>query len=79
MTTVVNVHAAKTQLSRLIEKAAAGEEVVIAKAGVPIARLVPLQGPQPKRQLGLLAGAGSVPDDFDRPLPDEAIADFEGP
>jgi prevent-host-death family protein len=74
----VNVHAAKSQLSRLLDAAAAGEEVVIARAGKPIARLVPVEQKKEPRKLGTLAGKLHVPDDFDDPLPDEIIADFEG-
>jgi prevent-host-death family protein len=74
----VNIHAAKTHLSRLVDKAAAGEEIVIARAGKPIARLVSLQAPQEKRQLGLLRGLVRVRDDFDAPLPDDLRALFEG-
>lgn len=61
----VNIHAAKTHLSRLVEDAAAGEEIVIAKAGKPIARLCPLAEPKPRRKLGILDGKFEVPDDFD--------------
>ncbi len=74
----VNVHAAKSQLSRLLDAAAAGEEVIIARAGKPIARLVPVEQKKEPRKLGTLAGKLHVPDDFDDPLPDEIIADFEG-
>jgi prevent-host-death family protein len=73
----VNIHAAKTQLSRLVDAAAAGEEIIIAKAGKPLARLGPLVGPRTKRRLGILAGKLHVPEDFDAPLPDEVIAAFE--
>jgi prevent-host-death family protein len=73
----VNIHAAKTQLSRLVDAAAAGEEIIIAKAGKPLARLGPLVGPRAKRRLGILAGKLRVPEDFDAPLPDEVIAAFE--
>ncbi len=76
----VNIHAAKTHLSRLIDVAAAGEEVLIARAGRPVARLVPLEpadGASP-RVLGRLAGKMTVPADFDAPLPDEVLAAFEG-
>ena len=76
--TTVNVHAAKSQLSRLLDAVAAGEEVIIAKAGKPVARLVPLEGEKGLRKLGMLAGKLHVPDDFDDPLPDDIIADFEG-
>ena len=75
---VINVHAAKTQLSRLLEAAAAGEEVIIAKAGKPVARLVPIDATPAPRRLGILDGKIHVPDDFDDPLPDEIIVEFEG-
>jgi prevent-host-death family protein len=75
----VNIHAAKSQLSRLLDAAVAGEEVIIAKAGKPIARLVPVeQKKEQRRKLGTLAGKLHVPDDFDDPLPDDILADFEG-
>ena len=75
----VNIHAANTQLSRLVERAAAGEEIIIARAGRPLAKLVPLTTPAPgrRRVLGLLAGQLQVPDDFDAPLPDDMLAAFE--
>jgi prevent-host-death family protein len=73
----VNIHAAKTQLSRLVEQAAAGEEIIIAKSGKPVARLMPLAPPRGERRLGLLAGRMKVPDDFDAPLPDEILDLFE--
>jgi prevent-host-death family protein len=74
----INIHAAKTQLSRLLDAVAAGEEVVIAKAGKPVARLVPIGQEQKPRQLGLLAGKIHVPGNFDEPLPEEILAEFEG-
>jgi len=74
----VNVHAAKSQLSRLLDAVAAGEEVIIAKAGEPVARLVPFKGKKEPRRLGTLAGKLHVPDNFDDPLPDDVLADFEG-
>lgn len=63
----INIHEAKTHLSRLVDKAAAGEPFIIAKAGKPIVRVVPLDTPEPARRsrLGFLAGQVSVPDDFD--------------
>ncbi|HVH75355.1 MAG TPA: type II toxin-antitoxin system Phd/YefM family antitoxin [Stellaceae bacterium] len=73
----VNIHAAKTHLSRLVEAAAAGEEIVIAKSGKPLARLCPLAHPKPRRVLGRLRGKIVVPDDFDAPLPDEVLDLFE--
>lgn len=75
----INVHAAKTHLSRLVEEAGAGEEIIIAKAGKPIARLVPLASAnREKRRLGGLAGRARIPADFDAPLPDEVLDGFEG-
>ena len=73
---VVNVHEAKTHLSRLIDRAAAGEEIVIGRAGTPVARLVPLAA-RPPRVFGALAGQITVSDDFDAP-DEELIALFEG-
>jgi prevent-host-death family protein len=76
---IVNIHQAKTHFSKLLEEAAAGEEIVIAKAGKPVAKLVVIDaGPKPKRRLGLAEGEFTVPDDFDDPLPDEILALFEG-
>jgi prevent-host-death family protein len=72
---VVNVHEAKTNLSRLLEQAHAGEEVVIAKNGKPYARLCPLAAPQP-RQPGLLRG--KVEDAALEPLPEEELSAWEG-
>ena len=74
----INIHAAKTQLSRLVDAAAAGEEIIIAKSGKPIARLGPLSTPPRKRTLGILAGRLRVPEDFDADLPDEVLDAFEG-
>jgi prevent-host-death family protein len=76
----INLHAAKTQFSRLVDEAAAGEEIIIAKAGKPVAKLVPLVSRQdrPKRRLGLLAGKAVMPADFDAPLPDDVLDSFEG-
>jgi prevent-host-death family protein len=78
----VNMHEAKTHLSRLVDEAAAGDGFVICKAGKPMVRVTPLTGAQAshpeKRRLGLLLGECSVPDDFDR-IDADAIADlFEG-
>jgi prevent-host-death family protein len=75
---VVNVHAAKTHLSRLIEQAAAGEEIVIAKAGKPVARLVPFEPRREPRRPGLMKGQIWIADDFDEPLPEEIMAAFRG-
>jgi prevent-host-death family protein len=64
----VNIHEAKTHLSRLLARVSRGEEVVIAKAGKPLAKLVPLatEATQKRSRIGFLAGRFSVPDDFDR-------------
>ena len=72
----INVYAAKTQFSRLIDEAAAGKEIVIARAGRPVARLVPMG--RGKRRLGVLAGKLKVPTDFDAPLPRGDESSFEG-
>jgi prevent-host-death family protein len=74
----VNIHEAKTHLSKLVERAAAGSEIVIAKAGKPVARLVPLALVNRPRKLGVLKGKIKVPDDFDAPLPAKVLAAFEG-
>jgi prevent-host-death family protein len=74
----VNIHEAKTQLSRLVEEVEGGREIVIARAGRPVARLVPLATPVRRKQLGLLRGKIRVSADFDAPLPDEVLAAFEG-
>ena len=73
---MVNVHEAKTHLSRLLDRAARGDEIVIAKAGKPVARLVPFSRPG-DRVLGLDAGRVTIAPDFDAPLPDDVLADFE--
>ena len=73
-----NVHAAKTHLSRLIEEAAAGEEVVIARAGKPVARLLPFEARAEPRRPGLMKGQIWIADDFDDPLPEEILAAFRG-
>lgn len=72
----VNVHEAKTHLSRLLLRVAGGEEIVIARAGKPVARLVPIE-PKPQRVLGQDEGLFEVPEDFDAPLPDKVLALFQ--
>ena len=74
----VNTHEAKTQLSRLLRRVAAGEEITIANRGVPVARLVPVPANKAQRTLGIFRGEFSVPDDFDAPLPEELLDLFEG-
>ncbi len=71
----VNIHDAKTHLSRLVERAAAGESFVIAKAGRPMVKVVALDAPGTQRRLGFLAGQGQIPDDVDR-MGAEEIADM---
>ncbi len=73
----VNIHEAKTHLSRLVDRAAAGEEITIARAGKPVAKLVPLSNAKQRVQFGTLAGILRVPDDFDAPLPSDALDAFE--
>ncbi len=76
--TIVNIHAAKTQLSKLIDAASGGEEVIIARAGKPVARLVPIEPAKlPPRRLGGLNGRFNL-DGFDAPLPDDILDAFEG-
>ncbi len=73
----VNVHEAKTHLSRLLARVAAGEEIVISRAGKPIARLVPIAGARETRALGTERGRIVIADDFDAPLPDDVLSAFE--
>ncbi|HEX9735624.1 MAG TPA: type II toxin-antitoxin system Phd/YefM family antitoxin [Thermoanaerobaculia bacterium] len=75
--TQVNVHEAKTTLSRLLNRVVEGEEIVIARAGRPVARLVPMERRSRPRVLGQDAGLFEVPEDFDDPLPAEVLAGFE--
>ncbi len=74
----VNIHQAKTHLSRLLQRVAEGEEVVIARAGEPIARLVRIQPEKATRPLGMYKDSVVVPDDFNDPLPPELLAQFLG-
>ncbi|MGH7563143.1 MAG: type II toxin-antitoxin system Phd/YefM family antitoxin [Gemmatimonadota bacterium] len=74
---IVNIHEAKTHLSRLLRRVAAGEEIIIARSGEPVARLVPVDEGR-KRRLGTDLGGFDVPDDFDAPLPEEFQKAFEG-
>ncbi|MGH8612472.1 MAG: type II toxin-antitoxin system Phd/YefM family antitoxin [Gammaproteobacteria bacterium] len=73
--TIVNVHEAKTHLSRLLEAVAAGEEIIIAKAGKPIAKLVPIE--KPKREPGRLKGLIQWSDTFFDPLPEDVLEVME--
>jgi prevent-host-death family protein len=74
----VNIYEAKTQLSKLVDLAAAGTDVVIARAGKPVARLTTINQPKRTFKLGLLQGKGWIAEDFDAPLPEELLAQFEG-
>jgi prevent-host-death family protein len=73
----VNMHEAKTQFSKLIARVEAGEEIVIARDGQPVARVVAFRPPTAKRIAGRDRGLFSVPEDFDTPLPANVLADFE--
>lgn len=74
----VNIYEAKTTLSALVDRAADGEDVVIARAGKPVARLTQLHPPKRTLRFGLLRGKIRITQDFDAPLPDEVLAGFEG-
>ncbi len=74
----INIHEAKTQLSKLIEAVETGEEIIIARAGKPVAKLVPYKPVKPVRTPGLMKGKFEVPDSFFDPLPDELLDYFEG-
>ena len=78
MAKIMNIHEAKTHLSRIVDEVAAGAEVIIAKAGKPMARLMPLIVARRRKKLGLLKGKIKVPDSFNEPLSEDVIADFEG-
>jgi len=75
MTTIVNVHEAKTHFSKLLEQAHRGQEIIVAKAGKPYARLLPLANSAPQRRPGRLPGR--VDDAFFEPLPEEEIRAWE--
>ncbi len=77
MVATVNVHEAKTHLSKLLERVRLGEEIVIAKAGEPVARLVPARRPR-KRRPGSAKGKIVIHDTFYEPLPDDVLDRFEG-
>ena len=73
----INIYDAKTQLSKLVEQAAAGKDVVIARGGKPIARLTRLDLPKRKIKFGVLKGKIKIAADFDAALPDDVIAQFD--
>ncbi len=74
MSTIVNMHRAKTELSKLVAKALEGEEVIVTRSGKPVVRLVPIGG---KRQLGGLEGKWVIHPEFYEPLPEDVLRDFE--
>lgn len=75
----VNIRAAKTHFSQLVDRAAKGEEIIISKAGKPVARLMPLAVPaRRRRRVGLLKGRIKIAEDFDAPLPEEVLRQFYG-
>jgi len=74
----INIHEAKTHLSRLVEQAAGGKEIIIAKAGKPMARLVAIEAPVKAKRFDLLKGRISIAEDFDAPLPRHVLALFNG-
>ena len=74
---IVNIHQAKTQFSKLVDAALQGEEIVIAKAGKPTVKLVPINKKK-SYKFGVLKGKIKIAKDFDAPLPDDVLLDFEG-
>lgn len=75
---IVSVHEAKTHLSQLLKRAATGEEIIIARAGRPVAKLTPIQPAGTPRTPDEDAGKLWIADDFDTPLPEHVLRDFEG-
>jgi len=75
---IVNIHQAKTQFSKLVDAAANGEDIIIAKAGKPIAKLSSLTIKKPKRKPGTFKGKIWIADNFDAPLPKNILDEFEG-
>ncbi len=73
----VNIHEAKTNLSRLLSQVEKGQDIIIAKAGKPIARLTKFTAQKPKRILGRDAGLFEIPKDFEDPLPEDVLESFE--
>ena len=73
---MINIHEAKTHLSRLVDEVAAGKEIIIAEAGVPMVKLVPLTRTRPPLKYGLLKDRIRVADEFDAPLPKSVLKDF---
>ena len=77
-TQTLNIHEVKNQLSELLEKVAAGADVIIAREGKPVARLSPVESGRQRIRFGLLKGKVKVAHDFDAPLPDGVVSEFEG-
>jgi prevent-host-death family protein len=73
----INIHQAKTQFSKLVDDAMHGDEIIVAKAGKPVAKLIAFTKTKP-RQFGVLKGKIKIANDFDAPLPEDILADFEG-
>lgn len=73
---IVNIHEAKTHFSKLVDSAIHGNEILIAMAGKPVAKLGPIKK-KPQRKFGVLKGKIKIARDFDAPLPEEILADFE--
>lgn len=78
MTFEVNIHEAKTHLSKLLQRVMAGEEIIIAKSGVPVARIVPIGPGKTLRVPGSARGKVWMAKDFDDPLPEELLKQFDG-
>jgi prevent-host-death family protein len=76
MASIYNMHEAKTQFSKLVEKARLGEDVVVAKAGKPVVKLVPIEAEHMPRKPGSARGMFTMSDDFDAPLPDDLLDEF---
>lgn len=74
----VNIHEAKTHFPQLVDTVMRGEEIIIAKAGKPAARLVPLREAPREIRFGLLQGEIEIAENFDAPLPEDILTDFEG-
>lgn len=74
----VNIYEAKTRLSQLVDKAAAGEDVIVSRSGKPLVRITALAPPKRRIKFGVLKGKIKIAPDFDAPLPDSVLAEFEG-
>ena len=75
---VIDISEAKRKLARIVEQAAAGADIIIARAGKPMVKLVPIAAVRKPKELGLLRGRITVPDDFNAPLDCEVMADYQG-